>query len=127
MSSYLSRDEAEDRLLVRYGMDVWVMEWDLDVASDVVDRMGPFFGTKYEQDQERAFPRWSMPVYIEGESPPAPESILDAVALLAAAVKSQSDLDSGVTDETAVVSDAIRRVNVLLRPYQRAQPEREAS
>lgn len=124
MAAYLTREQYAARTGTVLADAPSLME--LRLASDAVDASGPFTGLRYVADQERAFPRTHL---LPGDTENVvPERVLDAVALLAvfeaspevsAAVKSQSDLDSSITYETAVVPDAIRRVGLLLAPYQR--------
>lgn len=123
-AAYLTRAEAAARL----GLAEADAPSDLDLrlASDAVDASGPFIGEKLAEEQAREFPRtWVRSGDI---AEVVPDNVLDAVAILAqfeaspelvAAVKSESDLDSSITYETALVPEAFRRAGMLLAPYQR--------
>ncbi len=127
MSSYLSRQQAEDRLLSRYGMDVSLTEGVLSLASEQLDAYyAPFTGSRLDEEQERAFPRsWLRP---GDEAGIVPEPILDAVCLLAGA-EAEGEDDTPVTAERVMqvsrtyavgkVPKSIKRVALLVAPYQR--------
>ncbi len=126
MSSYLTRQQAEDRLLSRFGVDASVTEGDVALASEQVDAMGPFTGSRLEAGQARAFPRsWLRP---GDEAGVVPESVLDAACLLAGAEADGED-DTPVTSESVAqvsrsyavgkVSTSRKRAAMLVKPYQR--------
>lgn len=99
---------------------------DLRLASEAVDAYRPFIGDKLLEDQAREFPRtWVRP----GDTAEVvPESVLDAVVLIAAleaspeqvvSVSAESDLDTSVQYSRPVIPDAMRRAQILLSPYQK--------
>ncbi len=74
MPPYLNAPDANALLLSRFGLAASVTTGDLDLASDALDGMAPFKGTKTDPAQERQFPR-------DGKA--TPEAVLDYVALRA--------------------------------------------
>lgn len=121
--AYLSPNDAEGRLWARYGIEVELVPGDVEAASESLDRLGPFIGTKQISDQDRAFPRSVTP---DGEEAgvDVPGAVLDAVALLALNLQDdttpvQSEGAGGVSVTYAVpkVSVNARRVENLLEPY----------
>lgn len=124
MASYLTADDAQDRLEDRYGLTSTLNEGDMNAASDELDALRPFLGSKYLTDQERAFPRSIEPDGSDSDGT-VPDDILDAVALLAwlyaedpgPPVKSESAGGVSVTYASAKRHVNRRRVDALLRPY----------
>ncbi len=122
MSSYLTREQAEDRLLSRFGVDASLSEGDVDLASDEVDAMGPFMGDRLEAGQARAFPRtWLRP---GDEAGVVPEAVLDAVCLLAKTageddtpVQSERVMSASQTFAVGRVPREKKRAEMLLKPY----------
>jgi hypothetical protein len=99
-------------------------EYELRLASDAVDAMGPYIGRRYSDTQERAFPRSiTLPGDTEGA---VPERVLDAVVELARSEQSGEDdtpitshsvLDESVTYAVPKTPKSVRRVGALLSPY----------
>lgn len=123
MAAYLTREECAARLGVT--VDEAPSNLDLLLASENVDAgYRPFVGERLTEEQAREFPRtWVRPGDV---AEVVPESVLDAVVLLAAleaspeqvvAVTQESDLDTSVSYAAPVVPDAVRRAGILLRPY----------
>lgn len=95
-------------------------DFDLRIASDALDAMGPFKGSPGSVDQERAFPR-----ILQGSQPVTPDAVLDAVCLLAKseaededpAIQSESTLDKSITYASPKIPISTRRIGVLMAPY----------
>lgn len=126
MAPYLTAETAQDRLLARYGITSALGDGDLDAASDELDALSPFIGTRYDADQARLFPRSIEPDGTNSDGT-LPANILDAVALLA--LDFSDDSGPPVTSESAggvSVTYAVpkrhvnrRRADALVHPYLR--------
>lgn len=124
MAPYLTADEAETLLEDRFGVIFTPTEGDMDAASYEIDASGPFIGTRYDSEQERAFPRSLEPDGTEGAGT-VPDAILDAASLMA--YRLSADDPPPVTSEGAgsvsvsygapKPSQAERRIARLLAPY----------
>ncbi len=125
MPSYLTKAQAEDRLLARYGIDTTLGTGDVDAASDELDASGPFISQKKDSAQARAFPRSLLLDGTDNTAGTVPDAVLDAVALLAyhaasnegPAVTAESMDGVSATYATPAEPLAFRRVRALLSPY----------
>jgi hypothetical protein len=96
MRSYLTKQEAEDRLLAAYGIDTSLGPGHVESASRWLGSRGPFLGVKYASSQPLAFPRtYLRDGDVAGQ---VPEAVLDAVAARAYLV-SEPD-EPGVTSSS---------------------------
>ena len=80
---YLTGIECEIRLGDRFNLEYEVTDGDAEIASQELDAMGPFIGSKLDSEQENAFPRSINPDGTENVSEDPPAVILDLVALSA--------------------------------------------
>lgn len=128
MAGYLTTEEAQTRLSERYGITATLTTGDVEAASDELDDMTPFIGSRYSDDiniQARPFPRDET---LSGDGEGAvPERVLDWVALRAyqlatdeePPVTSESAGGVSVSYKTPKVSQTDRRMAALLSPYLR--------
>lgn len=100
MAAYLTKEDAATRLLDRYGITVVLADGDVDAASDELDGMTPFVGSRYSDDttvQARQFPRSiTLPGDTENVVPDRP---LNWVSLTAA--QFALDEEPAITSEGA--------------------------
>lgn len=118
--SYLSADDAVARLWGRYALEAELTLGDVLVASDELDAMAPFIGSKLDTSgaQARAFPRSINPNGTTNEEEDLPEAVLDWIALAAynltasgggvPAIKSESIGSTSRTYDTPKVSQTNR-------------------
>lgn len=85
MEPYLTAAEIEERLSNRFEIEATVVPAVADMASDEVDALAPFIGTKLDETgaQERPFPRSINPDGTPNEDADVPWQVLDAVAVTA--------------------------------------------
>lgn len=99
---YLTPQQAAARLM-GYGIDATPTEGDVTLASNAVDRMGPFVGERAE-GADRSFPRTvTLSSDTEGI---VPEAVLDAASILSV----HQLLDEG---------EAASKARQLVYPYRR--------
>lgn len=126
MASYLTEDQAEERL-ERFRIAGAPSEGDLDIASSELDSMAPFIGTKLVTDgtQALAFPRNENPDGTTSALTDPPDAILDWVALNAyrlsvgdpPAITSRSARGLSESFAYPKSSQNDRRMEYLLEPY----------
>lgn len=126
MASYLTADEAIDRLIDRAEIEAAITPLDVEAASSELDSLAPFIGGKYDTSgaQELAFPRSINPDGTEGDGE-VPERVLDWLALAAytltasnsPAITSESIGSTSRTYATPKVSQTERRMAHLIEPY----------
>lgn len=125
---YLTLSDAEMRLFTYWQIsDAALTGGDIATASDEIDALGPFIGTRRGgAAQLREFPRSVTPAGTqEGEA--VPDAILNAVARLAyhiaedadPAVTGESQLDRSVTYANPKPAPDVAAVYALVRPYLR--------
>lgn len=129
MAAYLTADNAATHLYERFGVTTELYDADLEIASDEVDRSGPFIGERYAPvaTQPRAFPRSVNPDGSTVTGSTVPDGVLDAVVCLAYALKrgetlgvtSESTLDRSLTYPSPLQSRWILRAKMALDPYRR--------
>lgn len=127
MASYLTADQIIDRLADRFGITALVLDGDAEVASDQLDALRPFVGTKLVTDgsQEREFPRSVNPDGTTNVATTPPSAVLDWVAMCAyrlatddaPPVTSEGAGSVNISYATPKPSQAERRMEYLLAPY----------
>lgn len=127
MAAYLNAETAAARLYELYSIDTTFNEGDLELASNEVDGASPFIGVRYDQDQERAFPRSIDPNGNDVTSATVPDDILNAVTYLAYALKrgqtvglnSEAVLDRSLAYSRPKVGIWVMRAILALQRWQR--------
>ena len=123
--AYETSDQMETRLEDRFGITATVYEGDAEIASDELDALRPFIGSKLDSDQEREFPRSINPDGTTNEDTDVPERVLDWVALKAytlanvdvPAITSESIGSTSRSYSTPKIDQSERRMSVLIEPY----------
>jgi hypothetical protein len=125
VASYETNEQMQTRLSQRFGITAEITVGDADIASNDVDSLGPFIGSRLADDQERQFPRNVNPDGSTNAVTDPPEAVLDWVALRA--YQLSNDEDPAIKSETVGRASVVylrgklsrieRRMSGLLTPY----------